>query len=405
MKTTGSLQIKKDKYYAVIRITDDTGNSQQKWKSTGISVTGSNKRESAANRRAAEIKVQEYIDYFTKLEHSTSPDAFVSWLDEWLARKKTRVRTVTWEAYQGYIDKHIRPYFAPMELKIQDVTPRHIQQYIDHKYSSGMKAVSIKKHIVVLHGVFREAVRFNIIPFDPCDRVEMPRIEKFRGKAYTQAEANNMLLMIQDEDIYPAVILGLLLGLRRSEVLGLRWCDIDFEHDIVHIRNTVVKLKTIVEAEQTKSESSRRDLYLMPSLKQYLISLRAKQDEAKMLLGAAYEDTGHVVCWPDGRQFHPDYLTRRFRNVLRKTGLPEIRFHELRHTAGSILLSLGQSPKQVQEYLGHEDVQTTLNIYTHLTEDDRKDSAKILTNALNFPRPSFESKSYDFSEHIPSLQS
>ena len=169
-------------------------------------------------------------------------------------------------------------------------------------------------------------------------------------------------------------------------MLGLRWRDVDFDADTISIRNTVVKVKTLIEDEKTKSRASNRTLYIIPETKDYLLGLQRRQDENRSLLGAAYNDNDHVCVWDNGDPFKPNYLSRRFGEILEKYGLPKIRFHELRHTAGSLLLNKGLSAKQIQEYLGHEQVSTTLDIYGHLSVEGKKEAAQaiggLLTNGI-----------------------
>ena len=175
-----------------------------------------------------------------------------------------------------------------------------------------------------------------------------------------------------------AIILALFYGLRRSEVLGLRWKDINFNANTISIRNTVVKTITVVEHEKTKSRASNRTLFIIPETRDYLLSLQRKQGENRLLMGSAYNDSGHVCVWGDGRAFKPDYISQHFALILKKNGLPHIRFHELRHTAGSVLLNKGLSAKQIQEYLGHEKVSTTLDIYGHLSLEGKKEASATI---------------------------
>lgn len=178
------------------------------------------------------------------------------------------------------------------------------------------------------------------------------------------------------------MILGLFYGLRRSEACGMRWQDIDFKEEKMTVRNTVVKTKTLIEHEETKSPKSRCTMFLIPETISYLKRLKAKQAENRLLLGRDYTDGDHVCVWPDGRPVTPDHVSHAFRKFLIKHELPLIRYHELRHTAGSLLLTQGLSVKQIQEYLGHEKAATTLDIYSHLSVEGRKESAQTMGEVL-----------------------
>jgi integrase len=373
---TGSLQIKGGAYYAVVRIPDDMGIERQKWISTGVKVEGNNKRE--ANRRLREILSdleQKQITYSADIP-------FLDWIDKWMEQKRNEVRLITYEAYEYYLKAHIRPFYKPLKLTLKAVTPQHIQDYFNKKRKAGLSADSIQKHNVVMRGALQDAVKKNLIPYNPADRATLPAKTKFVGKAYSVEQANELLKVIDGEQMKPAIILGLFYGLRRSEALGLRWRDICFDKGTIHICNTVVKGKTVVEAEQTKSRASKRTLFIIPETREYLLSLRRRQAENRLLMGGAYHVSDHVCTWDDGHSFAPDYISQRFQKILQKNGLPRIRFHELRHTAGSLLLSQGLSAKQIQEYLGHERVSTTLDIYGHLSVEGKREAAATIGNLL-----------------------
>ena len=382
MNITGSLQNRNGIWYMMVRVPDENNIIKQKAKTTKIRVEGQTKRETQQHRKDAQRMLDTWIKDLETGRAATNERLFIFCIDEWLDRKKRRVRLTTYEAYQSYCETHIKPYFEPKKLKLTDVTPRIIQRYIDQKEQEGLSPNSIDKHLVVLNGVFKEAIMLREAYYNPCLGVTVSRAEKFRGAAYEATDAQRLLSVIVGDDIEPAVYLGLYLGLRRSEVAGLRWKDVDFENNIVHICNTITCFKTISEQEETKTKASRRDLCLPSGLKKYLLALRLKQEWNKRFFGAGYRDGEHVCQWPDGRAYRPDYITARFQKVISRYNLPKIRFHDLRHTAGSLLINSGQSVKQVQEFLGHEKASTTLDIYTHLSVESKKDTAQKLDQIL-----------------------
>ena len=384
MKVTGSLQQRGGIYRMMARMSDPDSLMRQKSKSTGIKVDGKNQKETRQNRQQAEIMLAKWLNELGTEQAVESEKLFIFCLEEWLERKKRRVRVDTFEAYQGYYERHIKPYFEPKKLKLSEVTPRIIQRYIDQKEKEGQAPGSIVKHLVILNGVFKEALAFQETSYNPCANVTVTRSEEpYHGTAYELADAKKLLQAIEGDAIEPAVYLSLYLGLRRSEVVGLRWKDVDFEKNVVHVRNTVVRVKTISELEKTKSRASKRDLYLPNGLKTYLLAWKEKVNTNRKLFGEAYTDCGHVCQWPDGKSYTPDYVSMRFRKVLVQNGLPPIRFHDLRHTAGSLLVNQGQSIKQVQEFLGHEKASTTLDIYTHLSFESKIDTAQKLDELLS----------------------
>jgi len=195
---------------------------------------------------------------------------------------------------------------------------------------------------------------------------------------YSEAEVNLLLNKAKEagEPIRAAITLAVSYGMRRSEVLGLRWKDIDFERETLTVCNTVVQNGELrIEEERTKTAKSHRSIGLLPMTIPYLKELREKQAAAKL-------KTDKVVAWMDGQEVRPDFIYRKTRQLMKKCGLPVIRFHDLRHTAAS-LLAPHVTPKQLQEFLGHEDISTTLGIYAHVLDDQKRETTAAMNNVLS----------------------
>ena len=171
-------------------------------------------------------------------------------------------------------------------------------------------------------------------------------------------------------------------GLRRGEVLGLRWQDIDFESKSIFICNTRIRVKEVIE-KQPKSEASLRTLPLIPHIERYLLRLREQQNEDKLLMGKCYTDCDYVCRKRDGTPTNMDSCNGVFKRILRKNNLQDIRLHDLRHCTASFLLKNGASMKEIQIWLGHSDISTTMNIYTHVDYEMKKTTANLM-NDMNF---------------------
>ena len=298
--------------------------------------------------------------------------------------KKKQLRPDSYESYLNLYSVHVKPYFKDKGLTLGDVIPRVIMQYVHTKEDAGQSRKSIRKHLVILNGVFKEAIAMGELTYNPCANITVKdnRDDHFEGTAYDIPTAKRLLDAVKGDPIEPAVFLGLFLGLRRSEAVGLRWKDIDMENGIVHIRNTVVRFSTISELEKTKSRASKRDLLMPKALKEYLQTVWDRQEgSVAKLTGRTFSDTEHICQWADGTVLQPDYVSQRSK-ILKKNGLPHIRFHDLRHTAGSLLVNGGHTIKQVQEFLGHEKASTTLDIYTHVSMEGKKDTALAMDKLL-----------------------
>lgn len=356
---TGSLQIKKDRYYAVIRMDD----GKQKWISLKISSAGNNKRAAQKKMRDLLIELERQKE---NEQIVTSDILFVDWIKEWMQQKKCGVRANTYECYCMYLDKHIYPFFEPLKLTLGTLTAQHLQRYYNTKLEEGQSVCTLKKHNAIIHGSLQEAFRKDIILFNPAEKVTLPKKKKFYGSAYSPEEAKMLLSVVNDDDPFkPALILALLYGLRRSEILGLRWSDIDFVSGTISICNTVTRMATVHECNETKNEASRRTLAMVPGTDNYFMNLLTSRVQTLPLSGATFSMNDHVCVWPDGKPLSPDYLSQHFQRVLEKYGLRKIRFHDLRHTTGSLLLEAGVDIKTIQEFLGHSQASTTVNIYLH----------------------------------------
>ena len=173
---------------------------------------------------------------------------------------------------------------------------------------------------------------------------------------------------IKDEEIYPVIYTTIFYGLRRSEVCGLKWDSIDFKNKTVTIKHTVVRFSDVIEKDTTKTESSRRTYPLPQELEDIFLRQKEKERDNRKLYGKNYVSNSYVFKRESGEFYNPDYISRKFSKLLEKYGLRHIRFHDLRHSCASWLVSNGYQLKDVQEWLGHSDIQTTANIYAHLDQ-------------------------------------
>ncbi len=381
---TGSIQEKDKKLYIVLHYKINTEQHKNKWVSTGLPARG--------NKKKAEAMIPEVIEKYKTLEYVEGRILFTDCVIDWLERKRGKVEQSTWEGYEIYAQKHIIPYFQPLNLAIQDVAPKHIQEYYEFKLNGGredgkeggLNIQSIKKHSIVLKQVLNDAMIAEIIQRNPASIVPLPKQEKQeqKGVFLNVDEANKMLQAFRGHELQALVYTTLFYGWRRSEVLGLKWGAVDFENDTLKIQHTVVKNRTIVAKDTTKSVTSRRTYPLLPEVKNLLLELKAKQEEYKKLFGDEYISSDYIFVWEDGKQYRPDYITRGFQRVLKNHGLPKMRFHDLRHSTASILFDKGWTLKDIQEWLGHADIEITGNIYTHISNLRKTTVGKNLENTF-----------------------
>ena len=207
-------------------------------------------------------------------------------------------------------------------------------------------------------------------------------MKHYEANFYSEKQINELLTAAKDEPLYPVIKLTAVYGLRRSEVLGLKWDSVDFESGTLVIKHTVTKVTKTVEKDKTKNKSSHRSFPLVPEIRQMLLELKDTEKENRRQFGKEYHENDYILKWPDGTLFSPDYVSQRFSRILEINGLPHIRFHELRHSCASFLINNGFSLKDVQEWLGHSDIKMTANIYGHIDVARKQSMADKLASTF-----------------------
>lgn len=361
---SGSLQIKGRMYYAVLSFKDENGKNKTKWVSLKVPSEKGNKRKAEAElkRVIAEHEARDGVEY--------SDILFCDYMGQWLEEHRPNITLGTYEGYKIFLDKYLYPYYSDLGVKLFDLKPIHIQKYyalkLDKQSGAGLSANTLKKHHSVVRKCLQHALQMNLILYNPADRVTLPRIERYQGQAYTVEQAKKLLDSCKGDALEVPIFLALQFGLRRSEALGLKWSAVDFDKEVIHIRHTVVTIRTRVERDGTKNKSSTRTLPMLGKSKEFLQAVKAKQEEEKRLCGAGYADGEYICRWPDGKPYTESFVSHRFAKLVKRLGLPAIRYHDLRHSAASILVSLGCNVKEVSVFLGHNQISTTLDIYAHL---------------------------------------
>ena len=192
----------------------------------------------------------------------------------------------------------------------------------------------------------------------------------------------HLLEVTKNERLYPLIYITSIYGLRRSEVLGLKWDSVNYETQTLSICHTVAKVTKVVEKDKTKNASSFRSFPLTADAAEMFRHLKKQEDLNRKLFGKEYHNNDYIFKWEDGKPYSPDYVSRAFGKLLKKYNLPHIRFHELRHSCASLLLSQGFGLKDVQEWLGHSDIKMTANIYGHLDTKRKQGIAANMSNLL-----------------------
>jgi integrase len=379
----GSLKKRGKNWYIIVDTKDETGKRKQKWINTKC------EKKSDAEKVLREILTKIDNNCFVTPQKITFSDFLLDWLYNVI---KNNVEETTWESYALVVLKHVVPYFKMQtkDISLQELQPIHLQKYYEFKHKKdkstgekGLSANTLRKHHANIKSALDYAVRMNLIPFNPADRIHLPKKEKFHASYYTVEQLERLFEICQGTPIESAVYIASHYGLRRGEVLGVKWDAIDFEEGTISIKETRVKCGNNIITKKPKTESSFRTLPLINNIEVYLKALRKKQKANKLLFGKDYNDEGYVCCWDDGSPLKTEYLNHKFKEILEKNDMPPIRFHDLRHSTASYLLKHGMSLKNIQIWLGHSDYGTTANIYSHVDMDMKQSTAQKINDLFS----------------------
>lgn len=285
----------------------------------------------------------------------------------------------------------IAPYFRNTGLTLDGIQAKHIQSFYLHELKTVSHGTVIHYHANI-HKALKYAVKMDLIPFNPADKVERPKKQRYIADYYRQEELERLLEASRDHPYSLLIQMTAFYGLRRSEALGLKWDTIDFERNTITIRHIVTNAKIdgkyeIVREDRAKTKSSLRSLPLVDNIREKLLALKEQQKENKRICGNCYnrEYDGYVFVDVMGNIFNPRNLSSNFSKLLELKGLRHIRFHDLRHSCASLLLANDVPMKQIQEWLGHSDISTTANIYAHLDYKSKITSAQAMETGLALP--------------------
>lgn len=316
---------------------------------------------------------------------------FTDFLIDWLDVVRSKIAVTTYASYVSNVEKSIIPFFEPKQLTLKQLEhrPQHIQEYYQHLLSEGLAPATVIRRHANIHSCLQYAFRLGLIKSNPADRIEKPSKNRFHTNIYNQHELQQLFTVSKDDPLELPILAAAFYGLRRSEVIGLRWNAIDFERKTIRIDHTVVqttingRTKTI-QRDDTKTASSYRTLPLVPPFEKLLLKVKKEQVRNQRGCGAVYcMDYLEYVCVDQmGQLLKPNFVTQHFALLLERNGLKKIRYHDLRHSCASFLYANGIGLKEIQEWLGHSDICTTLNIYTHLDYKSKIDSANVLIDTF-----------------------
>lgn len=315
----------------------------------------------------------------------TTGDQTVStFLTSWLQdTAQYNVRARTYIRYRELVTLHVLPVLG--KIKLQQLAPQHLQKLYNIKRQQGYAPQTIKHLHRLLHRALKDAVRWNLVPRNVCDLIDTPRVPKQEMQVLNQEQAQHLLEAARDDPFEALYVLALTTGMRQGELLALQWKDIDVAHGLLRVQRTISRVrKQGFQVSEPKTPKSRRSIPLPSLALEALQRHRVRQNEQRQAAGPLWEEHGWVFCNGQGKPLEVgNIIGRSFRPLLAKAGLPPIRFHDLRHTCATLLLSLGINPKVVQERLGHSQIGITLDTYSHVLPHLQEEASNRLDSLLS----------------------
>ena len=374
-KRATGIQGKSGRLYVVITqktVKDGIKKPKKKWISTGLADTPENVK------RAIEIRKK-----LLNNRESLTADRNVTvaeYTDLFLNRKKREISDTTYASYY-YKAKRIKEYFKA--IKVRDVNEVDIENFLDSLFAvHHVQQRTVKDLKVLLGGIMEQAVKEGLITYNPVREVvinkglaaKYSKDKNTDEEFFSYEEAQLFLGKTKNHELYELFYLTLFFGLRREEILGLRWSAIDFRNKTMIINHTVTKGMTVNRANTTKTASSAREYPLTDEQIEMFNLLKSKEDANKKLFGNCYQDNEYIFKHADGKPYYPDHPTKLFAKLIKRIPeLPQnITFHGLRSSCVSILVHQGMDVKSIQKWVGHKDIDTTLRIYAKVKDKEAK---------------------------------
>lgn len=384
--------VKNGKQYVVFDYKDKAGNRKRKWVKTDL--------PEKCSKKLLNAKVKEIVDEFAtnfgnENEKSVSSplaqQPIKAYFDNWITAIKPDVARTTCQSYRNIV----RRFSEYLDKEYPDITLGEmdrniIQEYLNKKLDTGVKGATIKQYYLALHSAFAYAVKMELINVHPMDKMSVPRADRHEASFYNQDELNGLFNVFEGDLIEIVVHIAAYYGLRRCEILGLRWDAIDFQNKTITIQKKVVEVqdedgneKLYVET-RLKTNSTRRTLPLIPHIENMLLAKKKSDEYFKKSFGKEYdtEYDGFICRRPDGKLLTPNFITSHFGYIVKTRGLRHLRFHDLRHSCASLLLANDVPMKAIQEWLGHSNFSITANLYSHLEYNAKIASAETIARVL-----------------------
>lgn len=416
---SGFVSVKKGIYYIVLNRKDENGNRKPLWKSTGLPATDEYKEE--AEGKCLSARIQYSVDLKNDVAEQpkerkkakTSKDTgksnskgrnplFADVLKEWLEFRHPdnivvgddfnfdkQIKLNTWAGYADNIRCNLYPTFKAYGCTVREVTPELLKGHYSYRLKHGKKKATVAKDYTIINQALNYAISREMIEVNPNSAITLHKIEKYNAATLNADQMQHYLEFIVGDVIEIPILLGGFYGMRRSECLGTRESQFDFRHGFFRANHTVTKAtvdgkKIYIPSDKLKTDLSNRTYPLIPYVEERIRAKIKENADLRKMCGNSYsrEWLSYLCVHPMGEIIDPDYITNRHRDLLKKAGLPHVRFHDLRHSCVGLMMANGVAIERVRDWVGHSDIRTTVNTYGHLEYQSKKETAAAIASSL-----------------------
>ncbi len=315
------------------------------------------------------------------VERQTVEQFLADWLENSI---KPSVRPLTHEQYR----QHVKLYLAPIlgHHRLAKLAPQHVRAFLKQKLTDGLSPRTVQLSLVILRKALGQAVKDGLLGRNVAKLVDGPRVGHFEGKMLSPEQARAFLDAAKGERFEALYTAALAVGLRMGEALGLRWQDVDLDRRILAVSRILERIGrgegSTLQLVEPKTSRSRRTVNLPEAAVKALKAHRVRQLEERLIAGSRWRESGLVFPSRIGTPYEPHGLHDDFKRLLVEAGLPDMRFHDLRHSAASLMLAQGIPLRSIQDILGHSSIALTANLYAHVGEQLRREAADAMDAIL-----------------------
>jgi integrase len=332
------------------------------------------KRKDVA-RQMTELKQQLFDGSYIKQSEITVEE----WFTQWNKGRKNTVAYSTYRVYGSLIRNHIAKEIG--DIKLKDLKTRHLQEILNDRFDKGLKSGSIKLLHAIVNRSLKQAVKERIVHSNPAQAVEVPKKqEEDKLHTWNKKQVNKFLARASDHRYYMVFFLAVNTGMRKGELLGIKWEDIDFNKKRIEVKRQAIRTDKGTILKKPKTKAGNRIIPVTDNVIKKLKKHKIRQSENKLALGSNYKDKDLVNCNKIGDLINPVTAYTEFKEIIRSIKLPDIRLHDLRHTFSTLFLEAGGNIKTLQQILGHSSISVTMDTYSHVTDEMLDSAAKNIVS-------------------------